>query len=280
MDEIEQDQSWVEELRKSGGQPIELCLQLQCEDLWVNDPVVINKDILARIVANNKGGLMIKVVPSNKKVHALGVTPRGFEQFFAMDLLLDKTVQCVTLWGIAGSGKTFLCMAAALHMVNEGNFDNIHLLKPVSHVGKTTGFLPGTQEEKLSPFLASMTQHLDKIVGPHNSQELVDSVTEEGVEYQRGRNYENCILIIDEAQNMSKHEMLTMLTRVCENSRIFICGDTSQVDEYKLKLDNGITMVLETFRKQMDHDIADVRFHKSERKGISLKAVERLSDLP
>lgn len=275
-----EDQEWVESLRKSGGKPIKMCPELLCEDLWANDPVVINRDILARAVTTKEGNeLLIKLVPTSNKVHAMGVTPKGFEQYFAMELLLDDTVQCVTLYGIAGSGKTFLSMAVALHKVNEGKFDSIHLLKPVSHVGKTTGFLPGGQHDKLSPFLASMTQHLDKIIGPNSSQELIDAVNEEGVEYQRGRNYENSILIIDEAQNMSKHEMLTLVTRICENSRIIICGDTSQVDEYKLKQENGLTMLIKEFRESMDHDIADVELFSSKRLGVSLKAVNRLSHL-
>lgn len=269
---------WLNRLRHSATekgviQPIEMCTELLCEDLWVNDAVVINGDVLARVLPDGQ----IRLVRT-KNVNALGVTPRGFEQYFAMDLLLDKDVQCVTLWGIAGSGKTFLALAAALHLVNKGAYDSVHLLKPVSPLGRTSGYLPGTAEEKLSPVLASMTQHLEKIMGQHNSEELVNAVQEEGVEYQRGRNYENSILIIDEAQNMNRHEMLTMLTRLHESSKIFICGDTSQVDDGRIRAKNGLGMVIEEFRQKQDTLIADVQFFKSERKGISLLAVERLTE--
>jgi predicted ribonuclease YlaK len=134
-------------------------------------------------------------------------------------------------------------------------------------------------DQKLAPLLASMTQHLEGLMGQR--LDIKDQIHIQAVEYQRGMNYENSIIIIDEAQNLSEHEMFTLLTRACETSKIFICGDLTQCDDRGIKKNenSGLRMVINRLREADDEIIADVQFHKSHRKGISLLCVDRLGDV-
>jgi predicted ribonuclease YlaK len=268
---------WVVQLREAKGEILPLPEDLLGRGFRVNDPIVFNGNTLARVRQLRPGVLGVSLVPTGK-MNFCGLEPRGFEQNFAFELLLDPTVQCVTLWGIAGSGKTTLALAAAIHQCRAGKYhEGIHLMKPVAYVGKSTGLLPGELDQKIAPFLASMTQHLEALMG----QRVSVPIHCQAIEYQRGANYTNGIIIIDEGQNLNEHEMFTLLTRVGEGAKVIICGDLTQVDDrdIKKKRSSGLSMVLNNFRKSWDEDIADVQFFKSERRGISLKAVLRLSDM-
>jgi len=203
-------------------------------------------------------GSPLKPVQSHKS-GVWGVTPRNKEQTFSLDLLLDPTVQVVSLIGKAGSGKTLLAVAAGLHQVMEENKQSIYrrlvISRPVQPMGRDIGFLPGTLEEKMAPWLAPIQDNLQFLMG--NDKVTLDMYMESGtieleaLTYIRGRSIANAYIIIDEAQNLSSHEMKTILTRVGEGTKIILTGDVEQIDNvYVDETTNGLTHVIERFKNQ------------------------------
>ena len=197
-------------------------------------------------------------VYDNKRAEVFGVTPRNREQTFAMDLLLDDEVPIVTLVGKAGSGKTLLAIAAGLHQVLEANpkdkdaYKKLIVSRPVQPMGKDIGFLPGTMEEKMMPWLAPISDNLENLLGGKEAfQNFLDKgiIEMEALTYIRGRSIENAVMIIDEAQNLSAHEMKTIVTRVGENTKIIFTGDVEQIDNsYVNDTSNGLAYAVEKFK--------------------------------
>jgi len=186
--------------------------------------------------------------------------PRNKEQTFALDLLMDPTVPVVTLIGKAGSGKTLLALAAALQQTfgetaNDRIYNRIVVTKPVEPVGKDIGFLPGTRDEKMLPWLAPIQDNLQFLFG--NDKMTLDMHIDEGrieveaMTYIRGRSICNSFIIIDEAQNMNRHEIKTVLTRVGEGTKIVLTGDIEQIDNiYIDSTNNGLSYLVEKFKDQ------------------------------
>ena len=199
-----------------------------------------------------------KVFNSKKKIW--GVKARNKEQTFALDLLMDPSVPVVSLIGKAGSGKTLLALASALQqtfgeIANDRVYNKIVVTKPIQPVGKDIGFLPGTLEEKMLPWLAPIQDNLQFLFG--NDKMTLDMHIEEGrieveaMTYIRGRSISNAIIIIDEVQNMNRHEIKTVLTRVGENTKIVLTGDIEQIDNvYVDATTNGLTYVVEKLKKE------------------------------
>ena len=196
----------------------------------------------------------------NLKRKIWGLKPRNKEQTFALDLLMDPTVPVVTLIGKAGSGKTLLALAAALQQTfgetaNDRIYNRIVVTKPVEPVGKDIGFLPGTRDEKMLPWLAPMQDNLQFLFG--NDKMTLDMHIDEGrieveaMTYIRGRSICNSFIIIDEAQNMNRHEIKTVLTRVGEGTKIVLTGDIEQIDNiYIDSTNNGLSYLVEKFKDQ------------------------------
>tara|TARA_A100001015_G_scaffold320632_1_gene447752 strand:+ start:70 stop:1392 length:1323 start_codon:yes stop_codon:yes gene_type:complete len=196
----------------------------------------------------------------NFKKKIWGLKPRNKEQTFALDLLMDPNVPVVTLIGKAGSGKTLLALAAALHQTfgeaaNDRIYNRIVVTKPVEPVGKDIGFLPGTRDEKMLPWLAPIQDNLQFLFG--NDRMTLDMHIDEGrieveaMTYIRGRSICNSFIIIDEAQNMNRHEIKTVLTRVGEGTKIVLTGDIEQIDNiYIDSTNNGLSYVVEKFKNQ------------------------------
>jgi PhoH-like ATPase len=196
----------------------------------------------------------------NFKKKIWGLKPRNKEQTFALDLLMDPNVPVVTLIGKAGSGKTLLALAAALHqtfgeVANDRIYNRIVVTKPVEPVGKDIGFLPGTRDEKMLPWLAPIQDNLQFLFG--NDRMTLDMHIDEGrieveaMTYIRGRSICNSFIIIDEAQNMNRHEIKTVLTRVGEGTKIVLTGDIEQIDNvYIDSTNNGLSYVVEKFKNQ------------------------------
>ena len=203
------------------------------------------------------------------KEGAWGVKPRNKEQLFAMDLLMDSEIDLLTLVGKAGSGKTLCAIAAGLAQTldtNEPLYKKVIVSRPVQPLGKDIGFLPGTMEEKMTPWLAPIEDNLQYLMG--NDKETLQMYMNKGVieiealTYIRGRSISNAFIIIDEAQNLTNHELKTIVTRVGEGTKIVFTGDIEQIDTvYIDETTNGLTNAVEKFKQY------DVSGHMTLRKG-------------
>jgi PhoH-like ATPase len=201
-------------------------------------------------------GTPLKTVRSSKG-GIWGVVPRNKEQSFSLDLLLDPEVSVVSLIGKAGSGKTLMAVAAGLHQVMEEDkhpvYRKLVVSRPVQPMGRDIGYLPGTLEEKMLPWLAPIQDNLQFLMG--NDKKTLDiyldngTIELEALTYIRGRSIANAYIIIDEAQNLSSHEMKTILTRAGEGTKIILTGDIEQIDNaYVDETTNGLTHVIENFK--------------------------------
>ena len=203
------------------------------------------------------------------KEGAWGVKPRNKEQLFAMDLLMDSEIDLLTLVGKAGSGKTLCAIAAGLAQTldtNEPLYKKVIVSRPVQPLGKDIGFLPGPMEEKMTPWLAPIEDNLQYLMG--NDKETLQMYMNKGVieiealTYIRGRSISNAFIIIDEAQNLTNHELKTIVTRVGEGTKIVFTGDIEQIDNvYIDETTNGLTNAVEKFKQY------DVSGHMTLRKG-------------
>jgi PhoH-like ATPase len=205
-----------------------------------------------------------KAVPVKKLREGVwGIKPRNREQHFALDLLLNDDVKLVTLVGKAGTGKTLLAIAAGLQKVTEEQvFSKLLVSRPVFPLGKDIGYLPGTVEEKLNPWMQPIYDNLELLLGLNKTDkkdgrsyaELVDLgfVEIEPLTYIRGRSLPNVYMIVDEAQNLTPHEVKTIVTRAGEGTKIILTGDPYQIDHpYLDASNNGLTTVAERFKNEM-----------------------------
>jgi len=193
---------------------------------------------------------------------AWGIRPRNLEQSFALDLLLNDKIQLVTLVGRAGTGKTLLAVAAGLkQVVGEGSHSRLLVSRPVMPLGKDVGYLAGTLEEKLNPWMQPIFDNLEYIFsnasGRHEAgrsyEELLASGTiqVEALTYIRGRSIPQQFMIVDECQNLSSHEIKTIITRAGEGTKIVLTGDPQQIDNPILdSQSNGLTVVAERFKSE------------------------------
>lgn len=214
-----------------------------------------------------------------------GIKPRNLEQSFALELLLNDSIQLVTLVGRAGTGKTLLAVAAGLKkVVSEGTHQRLLVSRPVYPLGKDIGFLPGTMEEKLNPWMQPIFDNLEYIFGTSSGrseagrsyEELVASGTiqVEALTYIRGRSIPQQFMIVDEAQNLSVHEVKTIITRCGTDTKIVLTGDPDQIDNpYVDSQSNGLTTVAERFKAEA------VAGHVTLTKGERSELAERASQL-
>jgi len=215
-----------------------------------------------------------------------GVKPRNREQQFALELLLDDSVQVVTLLGKAGTGKTLLAIAAGLQqVVDEERFNKLLVSRPVMPMGRDLGFLPGDISEKLRPYMQPIYDNLDFIVAANMEQRRRSSMTpaqlEEGgymsvepLTYIRGRSIPNQYIIVDEAQNLTPHEVKTILTRAGDGTKIVLTGDPFQIDNpYVDASTNGLSYLAEHFKH------LDIAGHVTLVKGERSKMAELASNL-
>jgi len=213
------------------------------------------KTALARLRTHSQPLLRIN---GEYKKGIWGVKPRNKEQSFALDLLMDPNIKIVTLVGKAGSGKTLLTIAAGLAQVVEQEktprYRRLVISRPIQPMGKDIGYLPGSMEEKMIPWLAPLQDNLQFLMG--NDKETLRMYTDAGVieiealTYIRGRSIANAYIIIDEAQNLTAHELKTIITRVGEDTKIVLTGDIDQIDNvYVDETSNGLAHAVERFKK-------------------------------
>jgi PhoH-like ATPase len=192
-----------------------------------------------------------------------GIRPRNREQQFAFDLLLDESIRVVTLLGRAGTGKTLLAIAAGLQqVVDEEKYNKLLVSRPVMPMGRDLGFLPGDVEDKLRPYMQPIYDNLDFIIAANTDMRRRSSMTvaqlEEGgylsvepLTYIRGRSIPSQYIIVDEAQNLTPHEVKTILTRAGNGTKIVLTGDPYQIDNpYVDGNTNGLTFLAEHFKGQ------------------------------
>jgi len=196
----------------------------------------------------------LKRINGEFKKGVWGVKPRNKEQNFALDLLMDPETPLITLIGKAGSGKTLLAIAAGLTQVveNEG-YKRLIVSRPIQPLGKDIGYLPGTMEEKMTPWLAPIQDNLRFLMG--NDKETLrmyvaqGTIEIEALTYIRGRSIADAFIIIDEAQNLTAHELKTIITRVGENTKVVLTGDIDQIDNvYVDETSNGLAYAVEKFK--------------------------------
>jgi len=220
-----------------------------------------------------------KILKANHNVWS--TKPRNKEQQFAFDLLLDPEVPVVSLVGKAGSGKTLLALAAGLEQTfGKGTtYKKIVVTKPVQPVGKDIGFLPGTVEDKMLPWLAPIQDNLQFLMGDDKATlELYiekGKIEVEAMTFIRGRSISNAFIVIDEVQNMTQHEIKTVLTRVGEGTKIVLTGDTEQIDNiYIDSTNNGLTFVVERLKEEQI--TGHVTLLKGERSEVATIAATKL----
>ena len=218
----------------------------------------------------------LQEVVQYKKNSVWGVRSRNKEQLFALNLLMDPDIPIVSLVGKAGSGKTLLATAAGLQQVmeqdNEPIYKRLIISRPVQPLGNDIGFLPGTMQEKMAPWLMPIQDNLQFLMGDDKS--TLEMYVEKGIieiealTYIRGRSISNAFIIIDEAQNLTTHEIKTIITRVGEGTKIVFTGDIDQIDNvYVDATTNGLTYTIEKIK---NYDVAGhITLQKGERSKVA-----------
>lgn len=234
---------------------------------------------------NPKRAALAKVDPSGTKLVPIidvregiwGIKPRNREQHFAFDALLDDRVKLVTLMGKAGTGKTLLAMAAGLkRTVMDREFRRLIVARPTISMGKELGFLPGSLEEKLAPWMQPIHDALEMLSDlnmGHEHRRSGDlmrsgSIVVEALSYIRGRSIANQFMVIDEAQNLTPLEAKTIITRVGHGTKIVFTGDPYQIDNpYVDSSSNGFNYVVSRFRTESIS--AHIELQKGERSELA-----------
>ena len=220
-----------------------------------------NQFLIAKSAQNNSSSLCFyregKVFLLDKKdtiYKNSTVDPKNKEQHFALQMILDEKVPLVTITGLPGSGKTYLSLMTALHLVMSDNnpFKRIIFTRPIQAVGKDLGFLPGDINDKMAPWLNPIVDNFRNAFGDLS---YFDMLKEKGIfdvaplSFMRGRSFNDSYIIVDEAQNATIHELKTIITRVGQNSKILLLGDTDQIDApYLDTKSNGLTQVIEKMK--------------------------------
>ncbi|MED1204220.1 PhoH family protein [Heyndrickxia acidicola] len=228
-----------------------------------------------------KTGCFVKKLVYNQE-SIWGVKPRNVQQTMAMELLLRDDIQLVTMIGKAGTGKTLLALAAGLMQAEDLlNYKKLLVARPIVPVGKDLGYLPGEKQEKLRPWVQPIYDNLEYLFNTKKPGEIdailagMASIEVEALTYIRGRSIPEQFIIIDEAQNLTKHEVKTILTRVGEKSKIILMGDPEQIDHpYLDEYNNGLTYVTEKFKEQAV--AGHIKLLKGERSSLAQLAADLL----
>ncbi|MBN2735539.1 MAG: PhoH family protein [Spirochaetales bacterium] len=213
-----------------------------------------------------------------------GIKPRNVQQQMAMELLLDDSIPLVTLVGKAGTGKTLLAIAAGLKKVHGADkYERVLVSRPIVPMGKDIGYLPGAKEEKLKNWMQPLFDNLEYIISSYKKENitsteelLTENIIEiEALTYIRGRSLPHQFIIVDEAQNLSPHEVKTIVSRAGEGSKVVLTGDPFQIDSpYLDSNSNGLSYLVETFKGQ--ECFGHVTLEKSERSFLAELAAELL----
>jgi PhoH-like ATPase len=219
-----------------------------------------------------------------EKSYAYGIKPKNSEQTFALDALMNDDIKLVAIQGVAGTGKTLLALAAALEQKNK--FEQIILARPIIPLSnREIGFLPGGAEDKISPYMQPLFDNLKYIKSQFKGTEKRAKVLEEletsgklsitALAFIRGRSFANVMFIVDEAQNLTPHEVKTIITRAGEGTKIVFTGDIAQIDTpYMDEQSNGLSYLIDKLKG--NHLFAHIKLEKGERSELANLANELL----
>lgn len=224
------------------------------EFVILKDEMGTSKSALLKV--NGDGRKLEPLYLSNEAVW--GITARNAQQRMALELLLNDEIPLVTMSGKAGTGKTLLALAAGLYKIeDEHKYKKLLIARPVVPMGKDIGYLPGEKEEKLRPWMQPIYDNLEFLFDTKKPGDIekvlagLGSIQVEALTYIRGRSIPGQFIIIDEAQNLSRHEVKTIVSRVGEGSKIVLMGDPEQIDHpYLDASSNGLTYVVERFKDE------------------------------
>ncbi|KTD66250.1 PhoH family protein [Legionella spiritensis] len=255
---------------------------------YCNDCLSTENDEFQAIVKNvESGSAIVQLVRdfTQSKHSVWGINARNREQNFALNILLDPDIDFVTLQGSAGTGKTLLTIAAGLTQVLDQNrYNEILMTRVTIPVGEDIGFLPGTEEEKMTPWMGALMDNLEVL---HSSQEggtfgrnatqdlLQNKIKIRSLNFMRGRTFLNRFIIIDEAQNLTSKQIKTLVTRAGPGSKIICLGDIKQIDTpYLTERTSGLTFAVDRF-KTWQHS-AHMTLMRGERSRLAYYAAEHL----
>lgn len=247
------------------------------EFVILKDEMGTGKSALLKV--NEDATRMEPLYLSNEPVW--GISARNAQQRMALELLLNDEIPLVTITGKAGTGKTLLALAAGLLKVeDEHKYKKLLIARPVVPMGKDIGYLPGEKEEKLRPWMQPIYDNLEFLFDTKKSGDIekilmgLGSIQVEALTYIRGRSIPGQFIIVDEAQNLSRHEVKTIVSRVGEGSKIVLVGDPEQIDHpYLDASSNGLTSLVERFRDQ------GISGHITLEKGERSKLAQLAADL-
>jgi|TARA_B110000208_G_scaffold191918_1_gene260945 PhoH-like ATPase len=261
-----------------------------CSDFLINEFVFYDYDkpfhAIVKKIEGNSATLQIVQDFTLSKSNVWGINSRNKEQNFALNLLLDPNVDFVTLLGQAGTGKTLLTLAAALEQVLDKKiYSEIIMTRVTISVGEDIGFLPGTEEEKMAPWMGALEDNLDVLNksddeagawGRAATQDLIQSrIKIKSLNFMRGRTFLKKFLIIDEAQNLTPKQMKTLITRAGPGTKVVCLGNIAQIDTpYLTEGSSGLTYVVDRF-KGWGHN-GHVTLMRGERSRLADYATETL----
>lgn len=266
-EDYETDKANVAELFK-GFDILDIPNKKMIDEFYKNHNLKIDKDFYPNqcVLLKNKSGSISVLAKYSKNEGALvplfhigvkpwGIEPRNLEQRFAIELLMSDDVKLVSLVGSAGTGKTLLALAVGLQKILEEKvYRRMLVARPIVPMGKDIGYLPGSKDEKLTSWMQPITDNLDFLFGADVKKEynyLYENglIQIEALTFIRGRSLPDSFIIIDEAQNLTPHEVKTIITRAGENTKIVLTGDPYQIDnQYLDESSNGLSYVAERFK--------------------------------
>jgi PhoH-like ATPase len=248
--------SWQEE-----GKAFYEVQSLDGEEWFPNQFVYLNSEFEACVRNKNKQGFTIEVCQNyyGQRHSVWGITARNREQNFALNLLMDPEIDFVTLSGSAGTGKTLLALAAGLtQTLDQGLYKEIIMTRVTIPIGEDIGFLPGSEEEKMTPWMGALMDNMEVLTGSDQKDSWEQAATNDllrnrikirSLNFMRGRTFQSKYIIIDEAQNLTSKQMKTMITRSGSGTKVVCLGNLKQIDTpYLTETTSGMTYVVDRFK--------------------------------
>jgi len=244
-----------------------------------------NFSAIVRTIENEQATIELCVDHTSPSHDIWGITARNIEQSFALNLLMDPEIDFVTLQGPAGTGKTLLALAAALEQTIEmKRYNEIIVTRVTVPVGEDIGFLPGTEEEKMNPWMGAFTDNLEVLSPSQSNDDWGRQATQDilqkwlkirSLNFMRGRTFINKFVIIDEAQNLTPKQMKTLVTRAGPGTKMICLGNVAQIDTpYLTEASSGLTYVVDRFKNWAYG--GHIKLHRGERSRLADFASDNL----